>query len=147
MFDLQNNKSITPRIRHISAQLEQLAGLMNQIWCGESSIADLLGRKGISLICSIGLISSKHAPLDAGIRLIPFAPWHPLHAACQTGTAFIFLDITWSKYRKHNGTKVGQDLGEHPENARWCKTAHGDNSNTQHFPPARDGYLSKLGSV
>lgn len=29
--------------------------------------------------------------------------------------AFIFLDITWSKYWKDKDTKVGQDLGEYPE--------------------------------
>lgn len=37
--------------------------------------------------------------------------------------ALIFLCITRSKYWKHKGTKVGQDLGEYPETFRWCKTS------------------------
>lgn len=39
----------------------------------------------------------------------------PHHLSART--AFISLGITWSKYRywKHKGTKVGQDLGKHPD--------------------------------
>lgn len=59
--------------------------------------------------------------------------------------AFIFLKkITWSKYRKHKDTKVGQDLGEYPEMFNDAKQSMMIILTRTAFPLSKNGYLSKL---